>query len=145
MDAVKVEALARELGVSKGSFYWHFKNRGELLDELLVYWQQETDWLIIESRTAATASDRLLKVFTLVEENYGDCYADTAVFQWAQRDANVAQCVGLVEGKRIDYLTDLLQECGFPQQEAELRAEVAYLAFKGYKDRRNRDSEFSLT
>ena len=44
-DGVRVEVLAHELGVTKGSFYWHFRDRADLLEALLVEWEEETGLL----------------------------------------------------------------------------------------------------
>ncbi|MGF1481097.1 MAG: TetR/AcrR family transcriptional regulator [Cyanophyceae cyanobacterium] len=145
VEAVKVEAIARQLGVSKGSFYWHFKNRAELLDALLKYWQQDTLRLIQESRKAPTAKESLMWLFNLIDQTNQQFSADTAIFLWAKKNAGVAQRVREVESKRIQYLQELLQGCGLNWQEAAHRAEVAYLAFLGYADRRHRDSQFSLS
>ena len=61
--AVKVEVIARQLQVSKGSFQWHFKNRIELLEEILQRWENETFWLIEESQKEPTPKQQLIKLF----------------------------------------------------------------------------------
>src|SRR6202451_414830 len=54
IESVRVELLARDLGVSKGSFYWHFRDRGELLEKLLTRWEDaEIDWLTAEAAAGA--------------------------------------------------------------------------------------------
>ena len=145
VDAVKVEAIARRLGVSKGSFYWHFKNRAALLEALLHHWEQDTLRLIQKSRQAPTAAERLLWLFNAIAETNNQFSADTAIFMWAKKSSQVAQRVRTVETKRVDYLKELLAQYCLNEEEAARRAEVAYLAFLGYANRRDRDSQFSLS
>ncbi len=145
--AVKVEVLARQLDVSKGSFYWHFKNRKELLEGILQRWENETMWLIEESQKAATPKERLIKLFTLVEEM---CDRDTpdpeaAIFLWANQDSAVQERVRIVETKRVEYVTQSLQDYGFDETEARQKAEVGYFALMGFWERTERDSKFDLS
>lgn len=143
VDAVKVERLARDLDVSKGSFYWHFKNRGELLDTLLTHWVEETDWLIVESEKAETPIGRLIYLFQLMDQltqKTGGFSLDTAMFRWSLKAPHVADQVRQVEAKRIAFLTKILTDQGVGQTKAEEQANLTYLAFLGYEDRANRDT-----
>ena len=140
--AVKVEVLARQLQVSKGSFYWHFKNRQELLDGILQRWENETLWLIEESQKAANPKQQLVKMLTLAEEICNLPDPETAIIFWAYKDPAVQERVRVVEIKRVDYLTELLHDCGFDETEARQRAEVAYFAFMGFWERGERDKKF---
>lgn len=140
--AVKVEVLARQLGVSKGSFYWHFKNRQELLEGILERWENETTWLIEESLQADTPRERIIKLFNLAEEMCHLPDPEAAIFIWAYDDPAVQQRVRTIETKRVSYLTQLLQEYGFSSVEAEKRAEVGYFALMGFWERGERDKKF---
>lgn len=140
--AVKIEVLARQLGVSKGSFYWHFKNRQELLDGILQRWEDETLWLIKESQKAVNPKQQLVKMLTLAEEMCNLPDPETAIVFWAYKDPAVQERVRIVEIKRVNYLTKLLQDCGFNEAEARQRAEVAYFAFMGFWERGERDKKF---
>lgn len=145
--AVKIEVLARQLDVSKGSFYWHFKNRQELLEAILQRWENETLWFIEESQKAVTPKDRLIKLFSLVEEM---CDRDTpdpegAIFLWANHDQVVQDRVRILETKRVGYLTQLLQDYGFEGTEARQKAEVGYFALMGFWERKERDTQFDLS
>src|ERR1043166_4405810 len=85
VEAVRVETLATDLGVTKGSFYWHFRDRDELLQALLASWEEETDWLIGEAGRQAAPADRLLSFFATVAATR--VYPpDTAIFAWARAD-----------------------------------------------------------
>ena len=98
--AVKVEALARDLKVSKGSFYWHFKNRTDLLEAVLTRWETDTEWLIEQAKQADTPQDKLLRLFTLIGQmttQGAGLAVDSAIFFWAQSDAEVLERVQSVE------------------------------------------------
>ena len=142
VDAVKVEVLAKRIGVSKGSFYWHFKNRQALLDGILDYWEAETDYLIEVANRAERPLDRLRALFGAIGEEAGEqseFALDTAVFRWALRDPAIAERVKRVEEKRIRYMQQLLLDDGRPLELANYQAEVLYLAFLGYVDRAGRE------
>lgn len=143
--AVKVEVLARDLQVSKGSFYWHFKNRRELLDGILQRWEKETLWLIEESRKQATPEARLIKLFALAEELCCLPDPESAIFIWANQEPAVQERVRVVETCRVDYLNQILQDYGFNEMEARHKAEIGYFAFMGFWERKERDQEFDLS
>ncbi|BAU64098.1 transcriptional regulator [Stanieria sp. NIES-3757] len=142
VEAVKVEVLARQLEVSKGSFYWHFKNRDELLEAILQRWEEQTEWLIEQSQLAATPKERLFKLFALAEEICQQPDPEPAIFLWAKKVPAVQKRVHALENKRVNYLAELLTDYGFETTEARQRAEVAYLALMGFADRQERDSNF---
>ena len=142
--AVKVEVLARQLKVSKGSFYWHFKNRKELLAGILQRWEHETLWLIEESQKESTPEKQLIKMFALAEELCNLPDPETAIFIWANQEPAVQERVRIVETKRVDYLNQLLQNYGFSETEARHKAEIGYFAFMGFWERKERDTKFDL-
>ena len=142
--AVKVEVLARQLEVSKGSFYWHFKNRQELLEGILQRWENETLWLIEESQQAATPKERLIKLFALAEGMSNRPDPETAIFIWANQEPAVQERVRIIETKRVNYLDRLLQDYGFNEAEARHKAEIGYFAFMGFWERKERDKKFDL-
>ena len=143
--AVKVEVLARQLEVSKGSFYWHFKNRKELLEGILRRWENETLWLIEESQQETTPEKQLIKMFAMAEELCNLPDPETAIFIWANNDPEVQQRVRIVETKRVEYLSQLLQDYGFNKTEARHKAETGYFAFMGFWERKERDKKFDLS
>ena len=145
VTAVKVEVLARHLSVSKGSFYWHFKNRSELLAEVLNQWETETDWLIEQANLVEKPIERLTRIFSLTAElaaKTGGYSMDTAIFRWAQQDETIAIRVNQVEQKRINYVQGLLQAHGLPTATARAHTQLMYFAFLGYIDRANRDHSY---
>ncbi|ELS04651.1 transcriptional regulator [Xenococcus sp. PCC 7305] len=144
VEGVKVEVLARQLKVSKGSFYWHFKNRHELLEAILQRWEEQTMFLIQESQKTAHPKDRLVKLFSLISQICQEPDPEPAIFLWANRDPQVQKRVRELENKRVDYLSMLFKDYGFDAIAAKNRAEVAYMAMMGFADRQGRDSQFDL-
>ena len=143
--AVKVEVLARQLEVSKGSFYWHFKNRRELLEGILERWENSTLLLIEESQQEPTPEARLIKLVALAEELYNLPDPETAIFIWANQEPAVQERVRFVETRRVNYLNQLLQDYGFDETEARHKAEIGYFAFMGFWERSERDKQFDLS
>lgn len=143
--AVKVEVLARQLQVSKGSFYWHFKNRKELLEEILQRWENETLWLIKESQKESTPKQQLIKLFILADELCNQTDPEAAIFIWANQEPLVQERVRTVETTRVKFLNQILQDYGFNEAEARHKAEIGYFAFMGFWERKERDKEFDLS
>ncbi len=142
VGGVKVEVLARILKVSKGSFYWHFKDRKELLSELLSYWASITDELISHAKQAKTPEAQLSTLFAAIEAS--GVSGEEVIQVWAQQDSEVAKVVHEVEKKRMEYLTEIFVEGGFGKARAKERAEITYLTYLGYAFKNANDSAFSL-
>lgn len=138
--AVRVEVLANELGVTKGSFYWHFRDRAALLEALLASWEEETTWLVREAATAPTPRDRLVRFFELVAQERG-YPPDVELQAWARHDTGVAQRVAATEHRRLAFITNELRASGFEEEEADRRARAAYLATQGWVEWASRGLE----
>jgi len=140
---VAVEPLAERLGVTKGSFYWHFPNRDALLTATLERWaQEETEAAIAALDRIADPRERLeqLVVRALTDDSTSDA-ADTAgsrfghAFHLAVSDAAddpiVQPILRRVSERRLDYLIDCFRALGLPRGEARHRALLAYAAYLG--------------
>jgi AcrR family transcriptional regulator len=132
IDAVRVESLAAELKVSRGSFYWHFKSRGELLDAILAHWRERQtrriNERIREDRTL-TPEERVVRLRSLPArtKSTGDAASlELAIRAWARRDRNARRCVEEVDRDRIAIVQELLSDVDLPAQEAETLAFVSY-------------------
>jgi AcrR family transcriptional regulator len=141
VHGIRVESLAKKLKVTKGSFYWHFKDRADLLDAVLNEWEVETDGLLEEARKERGAKARLDRFVELVRAAEGRI-PESAIFMWAREDKRVARRVKRTEQARIRFLTSILEAMNIPPEEAELRAELAYLSFVGMAERMTRDTEW---
>ncbi len=134
MAALSVQALARELGVTKGSFYWHFANRQALIDAVMATWEDVATEAIIRQvdSTAPTAEDRIRQ---LIEATFapGEAYnaIESRIRQWAASDPAAATIVARVDGRRLTYVRDLLVDAGVPREAAAMRADLFYRALIG--------------
>jgi CubicO group peptidase (beta-lactamase class C family)/AcrR family transcriptional regulator len=136
-EGVRVEPLARDLGVTKGSFYWHFADRGELLEALLVEWEQETALLTEALRQADPRGELPAIVAELDRRNVaserGDSPSDAAIFAWAASDPEVARRANHAEAERMRLFRRLTGK-------KEL-ADLFYYAYHGFLLRRRRVPE----
>jgi AcrR family transcriptional regulator len=132
-DAVRIESLARSLGVTKGGFYWHFKDRDALLDELLETWEVELVDRIIE-RVDASSDDgrsRLEVLFDLATVSSRLAPVELAIRDWARRDGLVARRLRRVDERRMEYLRALFGEICADPADVEARALLAMTLFAG--------------
>lgn len=122
-DAVRIEPLAQAIGVSKGGFYWHFADRGALLDEVLDRWERVNLSEVIEAveHGGGDARARLRRLFALAYAGTGAVRTDLAVREWARRDPAVAQRVRRVDNRRMEYLRGLFGALGGDEVEVEAR------------------------
>jgi AcrR family transcriptional regulator len=131
VDAVRIVPLAQKLGVTRGSFYWHFADRDALLLRLLQIWSEtQTDDIILQvERAGGTASARLLRLLETCARDEGRI--DMALRAWAQADQTARTAVAVVDRKRIAYLAKLLAAALPTDADAETKARVAYAAWLG--------------
>jgi AcrR family transcriptional regulator len=135
-DAVAVQPLARRLGTTKGSFYWHFHTRDELLAAALVMWEEQvTDSMIARLEAAGgPAADQVQQLFAAVTTSArpGELRLLGAAGQQAAGQQAVAAAVQRVTLRRIAYVARLLRATGLGAAAAERRARLAYAAYLGY-------------
>jgi AcrR family transcriptional regulator len=127
LDAVRIEPLAQAIGVTKGGFYWHFADRGALLDEVLDAWERANLEDVIEAveRGGGDARARLRRLFGLAFAGTGALRTDLAVRDWARRDPAVAERVRRVDNRRMEYLRGLFGALGGDEAEVEARCLMA--------------------
>lgn len=127
IDAVRVEALAARLGVTKGSFYWHFSNRQDLLASLPQFWAERQTGLVLAYGRAAAGGpvDKLRAVAEYLGREDPDRY-DNAMRGWAQFDAAVARTVQEIDRRRLGFATDQFEAAGLTREEAAIRARLFY-------------------
>jgi AcrR family transcriptional regulator len=137
-DAVRIEPLARALGVTKGGFYWHFDDRRALLDEMLDAWERLGVDEVIE-RVEGEGGDargklrRLSAIAGSGEDVLGidPLRIDLAVRDWARRDKGVAHRLRRVDNRRMDYMRSLFGAFCPDEDEVEARCMLAFSLWIG--------------
>ncbi|MEU8828066.1 helix-turn-helix domain-containing protein [Streptomyces sp. NPDC048636] len=126
-DAVRVEALAKSLGVTKGGFYGYFADRSALLEEMLDTWERESvdELLARVEQEGGDTEARMRKAGALAS---GDRLLgiDLAVRDWARRDQAVADRLRRVDNRRMDYLRSLFRERYSDEDEVEARCMLSF-------------------
>lgn len=141
--AIKVDHLARQIGVTRGSFYWHFKDRDDLLKSLLLAWKHaNTDpFRRVMQQHAGKPVYQLAEFFCIwLRPGEFDPDYDSAVRDWARVSTAAAQLVRQVDETRLDILRTLFQALGFAKLEADIRARVMYYHQVGYYALRLRET-----
>lgn len=128
LGAVKVEAVARDLGTTKGSFYWHFTDRPALVRAVTERWEaRETDRFIAAAEhPGGPPHERLARLFSEVAERNRVRDGEAALYREAEAEG-VADIVRRVSERRVAYLAELIGALGIEAEEARRRA-VASLA-----------------
>jgi AcrR family transcriptional regulator len=136
IDQVGVERLAKVLGVTKGSFYWHFKNKAELQAAILDRWTHKATLEVKErvQREQAKPEDRLFRLLELPFWSPRAARAadlELAIRAWSRRSVLARRAVQQVDTMRAEFLTEIFAALGFRDAEASSRAHLAY-AFMRY-------------
>ena len=132
-DAVRIEPLARTLGVTKGGFYGQFGDRRALLQAMLEAWEHTMVDEVIE-RVEEEGDDptaRLRRLFAIATSGPGLLKAELAIRDWARRDRAVARRVKRVDNRRMDYMRSLFVPICRDEDEAEARCLLAFSLFIG--------------
>jgi AcrR family transcriptional regulator len=132
-DAVRVESLARTLGVTKGGFYWHFKDRRALLDEMLDAWERALVDEVIErvEDEGGDARTRLRTLSALASSSGEPLRIDLAVRDWARRDKKVARRLRRVDNRRMEYMRSLFRAFCPDEDDVEVRCMIAFSLWIG--------------
>jgi AcrR family transcriptional regulator len=144
IGAVKVERLAASLGVTVGSFYWHFNNRGALYSTLLDDWKSSNSasMIRVSKLEGVTAEERFSAFVNLwvTEDGYSSAY-DAAVRDWARTSDEVRSTVHAIDSLRVSLLRGIFEDLGYDSDRAEVRARITYFHQVGYYALDLRDDE----
>jgi AcrR family transcriptional regulator len=144
---VAVEKLAKSLGIAKAGFYWHFKNRDDLLRQLLDYWTHEITEVVTSNQELLTLKPKsqLILAAEMILD-YDLTRYEMAIRQWALQDAGAARAVKKTNRIRLDFARNALSELGFKGEDLEMRSMlfVCYhscetLMFREISRKRRRD------
>jgi AcrR family transcriptional regulator len=129
--ALKAEPMAKAMGVSRGSFYWHFADVAAFHAELLKHWRDVAAEQVITGVEASAGAEPAIAV--LLRRSFTiKATLERAVRSWAATDAVAQQAVQAIDKRRLGYVQSLLAAEGLPPDIAMARAQVLYWAFLGY-------------
>lgn len=120
--ALTVEGLAKSLGIAKAGFYWHFKNRDDLLRQLLDHWTHEITEVITANPDILTLEpkSRLIRAAEIIHD-YKLTRYEIAIRQWALQDREAARAVKKSNRLRLDFVRMAFSELGFKGEDLEIR------------------------
>jgi AcrR family transcriptional regulator len=130
-DAVRIEGLARALGVTKGGFYWHFDGRTALLEEMLDAWERAVVDEV-ERRVESEGGDartKLTRLFGLASSSRDLLKIEMAIREWARRDKTVAKRLRRIDNRRMEYVRSLFAGFCADEDEVEVRCLLAMSLF----------------
>ncbi|MDB4303505.1 TetR/AcrR family transcriptional regulator [Desulfosarcina sp.] len=132
IDGIKIVPLADRLNVTSGSFYWHFKNRRELHDALLAYWEQEMTDTAIEAAKSFDGPPKE-RIWLLMEQvmTTGIARYDLAIWHWAQSDAVANKVFQRTLKKRFTFAKWIFEQAGFDTIQAEARGRMMVVYMMG--------------
>jgi len=132
---IEINKLAKRLGSSRGGFYWFFKDRAQLLDELIGYWAKSGAVLferILQSHHGNGMEQYVAMINLWVDEKEYEPKWDGAIRDWARTSKTVRKAVQMVDQKRIAVLERIFRHIGYRGKEANVRARVMYYHQVGY-------------
>lgn len=134
VDAVKIQPLAKQLKLSRTSFYWFFEDREALLTALIDGWAERTTGPLINATLeyADTRAEAMLNVLACFLSGLFDARLEFAVRSWALQDGKVAERTKAADEARLTALREMLQRWGQPGDKADIRARTIYLTQIGY-------------
>ena len=134
IGAVRITRLAGDLGVTRGSFYWHFANREELIDTLVSFWKSKNTPAITQSvDEAISLADGIFRFFeTCIDAVLFDPRLDLAIREWSRRSKRIRKLVDQEDAARIESLQEFFARFGYPMPDALIRARVLYYSQIGF-------------
>ncbi|HEV2955402.1 MAG TPA: TetR/AcrR family transcriptional regulator [Xanthobacteraceae bacterium] len=136
-DALKADVLARKLGVSRGSFYWHFRDLAAFHARVIEQWKEVTTDAIIADIERYQSLEARLEA--LLRHAFGDGAAlEVRMRAWAESNAAAARALDHIDRRRRGYIERLLVEAGIAPAVAATRTQVLYWAYLGAALNRSR-------
>jgi len=135
--AIKVESIAKDLHVSKGSFYWHFANLSALKVQMISHWEkQATQAIMIELEHFPGNAKQKLETLVLLstsenDTEYGGPKVEIAIRDWARYDDTINKIVERIDDTRINYVEKLFKQNGFSQDKSQYSAKILYASLLG--------------
>lgn len=132
-EAVRIDSLAKDLGVTRGGFYWHFEDRAALLEEMLDAWERRSIDEAIErvEEGGGDGREKLRRLFALAVSSRDLLKIDLAVRDWSRREEAVAGRLRRVDNRRMEYMRSLFADFCPDRDEVEVRCLFTFALFVG--------------
>lgn len=139
--SVQINLLAKKLGATKGSFYWHFKDIAEYKSDMLALWRTKVATEVIDDVVAQKTPDRQLDALfenatRPAPEEYGGRKIEPAMRAWALADNDVGEALAELDALRLSFLKSLLDARGL---DGTVLSELIYGAYIGLDDLQSKD------
>jgi AcrR family transcriptional regulator len=128
--ALKADVLARQLGISRGSFYWHFTDLARFHTLVIEHWKQKATEAIITDIERYTAPEERLDALLGHAFGHGGSL-EIRMRTWAENNGEAARAVGDIDRRRREYIKQLLVQAGVAPTLAETRAQLLYWTYLG--------------
>jgi AcrR family transcriptional regulator len=146
IDSVRVDVLAKQLAVTRGSFYWHFVDRDDLLERVLITWQEaQTEQIILRYQKQGVKAEALIGELVGLPFHGRSAMrgssVELAIRAWARRDEMARKIVDEVDAKRLAYLEGCFKSLGFSPTAVRSRAFTLYCYMQSESLFRNQGSD----
>ncbi|TAG20388.1 MAG: TetR/AcrR family transcriptional regulator [Rhodobacterales bacterium] len=147
VGGLRVEPVARDLGATKGSFYWHFADPAAWRDAMLEYWQDKAyRSIVVLASEAPPGMARLARLVAIASAEgrdpaYGGVEGEPALRAWARHDPIVAGVLRGVDAGRVGFLHDCFCEVGLPDARAVEAAKLFYAGYIGLQELNTSEAE----
>lgn len=131
--ALRLDTLCRQLGITKGSFYWYFESREAFMQTLLEAWEKRDTLALIEDVEArgGTPRERLRELFRAANAGRVDFRIEQAIRQWGNGNPEIRRMLHRVDDRRIAYMRDLFLQIDGDPARAGLQATLLYAVIFG--------------
>lgn len=148
-DALKAERLARTLGTTKGSFYWHFKDVPDFHRRMLTHWESKALKDVIdeiEREDSPVSSLRKLALMSSsgADDAHGGVAAEPAIRAWARSNATVANALAEIDAARLKYLQALMSNCGVSNPDLARALYAASIGMEELSARSGKDNREAM-
>jgi AcrR family transcriptional regulator len=127
---LKADVLARKMGISRGSFYWHFEDLGAFHARVIAHWKQTaTEAIIADIERYESPVERMDALLRHAFGHRGSL--ETRMRIWAEDNKEAARAVRDIDHRRRNYIEHLLQDAGVAAPLAATRAQLLYWAYLG--------------
>jgi len=132
--SVQVTTLAKALGVTRGSFYWHFETRDQLLDSLIAEWRARNTQVIVKAVAESESLEAgILDLFSIWSDHRQfDPELDKAIRNWSNSSPQVWELLQQEDESRVDAIAGFFSRFDYTPNEAFIRARILYFTQLSY-------------